>query len=169
MVNAAALGGRGVDSIGHAIRLLGRDPLARWMALLLVSSLGTGGLQRERVQEAALRARMCELLAEHGEQAPAAGTLFLLGMFSTLDALLRVPMLEVLARIDLATDLSEALLHRRGPYAAWLELVDGYLHGSWDAVARTADGLGAPMAELQRVYGDSLHWAASRCGCWRRS
>jgi EAL and modified HD-GYP domain-containing signal transduction protein len=162
MVNAAALGGRGIDSIGHALRMLGRAALGRWLALLLVSSMGTGGLQRERVREAALRARMCELLAEKSEQAPPPGTLFLLGMFSTLDALLRVPMAELLSRISLAPGIAEALLQRSGPYAVWLELVEGYLGGRWDAVMHAARDLGAPLAELPQLYGDSLQWASEQ-------
>ena len=37
MVNSAAMGGRDIWSIGHALRLLGRAQIARWLGILLVT------------------------------------------------------------------------------------------------------------------------------------
>ncbi|HVX39847.1 MAG TPA: EAL domain-containing protein, partial [Gemmatimonadaceae bacterium] len=64
IVNAAAVGGRGVSSIAHAIRLVGREMLHRWLSVILVASLGRkGDVTRELAVAAITRARMCELVA----------------------------------------------------------------------------------------------------------
>ncbi|MBA4158148.1 MAG: EAL domain-containing protein [Gemmatimonadetes bacterium] len=58
IVNSAGVGGRGVQSIQHAIRLIGRAALHRWLALLLVSSIAREhGVDAEIVHTAICRAR----------------------------------------------------------------------------------------------------------------
>ena len=65
MVNSASVGGRNIWSIGHALRMLGRDPVARWLSMLLVTDThGGDGVRSELIHLALFRARMCELLAE---------------------------------------------------------------------------------------------------------
>lgn len=64
MVNAAAVGGVGINSIGHAIRLVGRRTLHQWLAVIFVASLGKpGDVTHEIALTAITRGRMCELLA----------------------------------------------------------------------------------------------------------
>jgi c-di-GMP phosphodiesterase len=38
IVNAASMGGRGISSIPHAVRLVGRETLHRWLSVILVAS-----------------------------------------------------------------------------------------------------------------------------------
>ncbi len=65
IVNSAAVGGRGIDSISYAIRMVGRQMIYRWLALLTVSSMISGnGPHDQLVYQALLRARLCELIAE---------------------------------------------------------------------------------------------------------
>jgi len=164
MVNSAATGARGIESIGHAIRLMGRVPLHRWLSLLFVSSLASeGGIKLELTQAALVRARLCELIAASAGAADGhrrdANTAFMVGLFSVIDALLRIPMDEVLARIDLSTEVRQALLERTGPYAAPLFLAEAYEQGNWNAVRAQARELGVPGQELARLYLDSIGWA----------
>lgn len=57
MLSTAAHSGRGIESILHAIRLLGRGTLQRWLSLILVSSFANSGTDVEIVHTAVLRAR----------------------------------------------------------------------------------------------------------------
>ena len=60
IVNAAAIGGRGITSIPHAMRLIGRDALHRWLTVLLVASVGRrGDVNHELALTAMTRARRC--------------------------------------------------------------------------------------------------------------
>ena len=50
--------------------------------------------------------------------------LFLTGIFSCLDRLLRRPLAEVLGTMPIADDIRLALLERQGPYAALLAVAE---------------------------------------------
>lgn len=163
IVNAAALGGRGVRSIPHAIQLVGREALHRWLSLLLVSSLSTGSdLSVELVHLAVQRARLCELLGEWRGRTEEEEPLFLVGLFSMLDALLRVPVERIVESVDLAPDVRDALLHRGGPYAPALELVEAYERGAWDRVPALAATVGVSALDLPDLYVRALQWSRER-------
>ena len=163
MVNAAALGGRGIDSIRQALRLLGRDTLFRWMALLLVSSVAAaGGTDAELVRSAILRAHLCEQLAEAGGREEASGPLFLVGLLSRIDVLLRIPMDEIVGLLDLAPEVQDALLRRSGSYAGWLKLVEAYEDGRWDTVPELSGRIGMPPTRVAQLYVQSLSWARAQ-------
>jgi EAL and modified HD-GYP domain-containing signal transduction protein len=163
MVNSAALGGRGIESIRHAIRLVGRGVLHRWLALLLVSSMATeSGVDAELVHTAVLRARLCELLADAGGRRSASGQQFMVGLFSMIDVLLKVPMEEILDRVDLSPEVRDALLRRTGPYAGSLELVEAYETGRWDAVSDISADMGVAAPEVPELYLQSLSWVRER-------
>lgn len=163
MANAAALGGRGIESIHHAIRLVGRETLHRWLALLLVSSVaGRGDTTAELMQGAVQRARLCELIAETTGRGAAAGPHFMVGLFSRIDALLGLPMDEILTRVELAPEIREALLHRDGPYAEPLTLAEAYEGGRWHAVSERSARVGVAESEMPALYVQSLTWARTR-------
>ncbi|HEX3160107.1 MAG TPA: HDOD domain-containing protein [Gemmatimonadaceae bacterium] len=164
IVNSAALGGRGIDSIRHAIQLVGRQALHRWLALLMVSSLSSdNGVNNELVGTAMHRARLCELLGEAtGESSARTGTLFIVGLFSLIDALLRLPMEDVLQRVDLATEVREALLYRRGEYAPLLRLVEAYERGSWDEVMAASTAAGIQPGQVSDLYSRGAVWAREK-------
>jgi EAL and modified HD-GYP domain-containing signal transduction protein len=143
--------------------MVGRTVLHRWLTLLLVSSMASqSGVSRELVLEALTRARLCELLGQHTGRGAQVGPLFLLGLCSLLDALLRIPMGEVVTRMALAADVRQALLTREGPLAAPLVLVEHYGRGEWAAAEARADALGLPVGELSALYTESLKWAGER-------
>src|SRR5205814_705795 len=63
LVNNAATGMRGVESISHALRLVGRVAFVRWLALAFATTRrGSSGADQELVQQAVHRARFCELV-----------------------------------------------------------------------------------------------------------
>jgi EAL and modified HD-GYP domain-containing signal transduction protein len=163
IVNSAAHGGRGIASILHAIRLVGRETLHRWLSLLFVTSLAArSGVDAELAQTAITRARLCELIAQASGLASAGGPLFLAGLLSALDGLLGMPMAEIIDRIELTPELRAALLGQGGPYGPPLALVLAYESGSWDKVPQIASAAAMPAAELTDLYLQSLLWARER-------
>lgn len=163
IVNSAAVGGRGVQSIGHAVRMVGRETLYRWLALLFVSSVPADtGAAHERIHSAVQRARLCELIGEASGRQGTAGPLFMVGLFSMLDALLRVPLEELLSSIDLTPEVRGALLGGEGPYAAALELVRAYEAGRWDEVLYRSAAAGVSPLDVPDLYLQSLTWARER-------
>jgi c-di-GMP phosphodiesterase len=162
-VNSAAMGGQGIESIRHAIRLTGRAELQKWLAVLLVASVAKrGGTAAELVQTAILRARMCELLAVAAGKRAIAGSLFMVGLLSLLDAILEAPLAELVNRISLAAEVRTALLDRDGPLASTLALVEAYERGAWTALSAHAWAAGIDVRDVPDIYVEALDWARDR-------
>ncbi len=167
IVNSASLGGRGVDSIGHAMRLLGREPLYRWLTLLLMTSEDGDGMRMELIKDALLRARMCEVLGDQIRTArtrdvPAGGALFLVGLFSQADQLLNTTLGQLLEEVDVSSEVRGALLERAGPGGIILKAVEAYAEADWDRAIRDLQTLGGSGEILSDTYLEALGWAADR-------
>lgn len=161
IVNSAGTGSSGVTSIGHGIRLLGRSMLHRWMALLLVSSLSSGvqGTRDELVELAMVRARFSELLMESLGRRSECAPCFVTGLFSLLDALLEVPMLELVERVNLTSELKAALLSREGRFGTALRIAEAYEGARWAEVFSQAEALHALPENLPELYLRAVEWA----------
>ncbi len=160
IVNSASFGARAVDSIHHAIRLIGREALSRWLLVMLVSSVGRSSpVASEAVVQALVRGRFCEVLtAQVGNGEPS--TRFLVGLLSRMDVLLGLPMPQVLERLPVSSDVRDALLHNRGPHAPTLSLAVAYEAGDWTVVDVVgSDAVSSPLGE---IYGDAVAWASER-------
>ena len=160
MVNSAAVGGRDIWSIGHALRLLGRDQVARWLGLLLVTDGKSDGVRAELMTVSLVRARMCELLADASGVPRARGPLFLVGMLSVLDQMLETPMDMLADSMELAPDIRAALLHRQDFFGEVLSLIEAYEQGWWDQVDTLAAVVGVSPVSLSPLYLDALTWAS---------
>lgn len=157
IVNSASFGGCGVDSIPHAIRLIGREALSRWMLIMLVATVGSRSpITHEAVAAALVRGRFCETVTAHGASGDPAAR-FLLGLLSRMDALLGLPMTQVLERLPVSGDVRAALLDKSGPHAAMLMLVEAYEQGDWQQV----DALSTDDA-LPALYAEAVSWANDR-------
>jgi EAL and modified HD-GYP domain-containing signal transduction protein len=164
IVNAASLGGRGITSIPHAVRMVGRETLHRWLAVILVASLGRkGDVTHEIALTAITRARMCELLASNaGSDNKHAGSAFIVGLLSLLDVLLEVPMEKILGRLELSDEVRGALLGRGGPFGTPLQLVEAYERADWTVARGMATTNAVSDEALPTMYMDALQWAAQR-------
>jgi EAL and modified HD-GYP domain-containing signal transduction protein len=164
IVNAASLGGRGITSIPHAVRMVGRETLHRWLAVILVASLGRkGDVTHEIALTAITRARMCELLASNaGNDNRGAGSAFIVGLLSLLDVLLEVPMEKILGRLELSDEVRGALLGRGGPFGTPLQLVEAYERADWSTTRGMASDNAVSDEILPTMYMDALQWAAQR-------
>jgi len=162
-VNSASMGGRGIESIRHAVRMAGRAELHKWLSLLLVTSVaGKGGTDAELVHVAIQRARLCEMVARQGRDRRSAEALFMVGLFSLLDAILKVPLAEVLHQIDLTDEVRRALLSRSGPYAPTLSMVEAYERASWPVVEAECSVLGIDAAVVGELYVEAVRWTRER-------
>lgn len=160
IVNSASLGGRGITSIGHALRMVGRDNVVRWLALASATArTGKRGTDDELVRQAVQRAHFCELMATPQTRLDK-GTLFLIGLFSLLDAVFRIPMHEVLDRVKLDDDVRAALLDRTGPLSGPLLVVESYELGLWESAAEAAEQITFDPRALPSVYQDAVQMAA---------
>lgn len=163
IVDPSVRGSAGIQSMGHAIHLLGRDKLQRWLSLLFASSMAPrSDLDTERAIRAMARARLCEMIGRASGKSAAGGQLFLVGMVSAFVSLLEMPLSEILSRVDLAPDVCSALLDSRGPYADVLQLVQAYERAEWERVPALLAATGVSVRVVTDLYLDSLIWARDR-------
>jgi c-di-GMP phosphodiesterase len=152
-INSAAFSpGKKIESIHHAIVYLGEREIRRWANLIALT--GIDDKPEELITTALIRAKMCELLVEIsciGNKDSA----FIVGLFSTLDALMDQPIDKVLDLLPLAPEISEALANHTGPYASLLNLVIAHERGEWDDV----DAAGIDQDAVSATYLSALEWA----------
>lgn len=146
-----------IASVRHAIAVVGRRQLQRWLQLLLFSGTGEGlGVARNPLlQLAALRGRLIELLAER--HSPSKRELqdlaFITGLMSLMPAALGMPMTEILAQIAVAPEARRALSRREGDLGLLLELTERYDNNDMDGTA----------ALLERTGGHITFQALGAC------
>ncbi len=158
--NSPAIGLRQpIKSIAHALVILGHDQLYRWLSLLLFA--GGQGSPREQalLRNALVRARLAEQLGQAGLGRERAGTLFIVGMLSMLDALLDQPLAEALAGLRLEDEVVAALLRGEGPYADYLALAIACERYDQACIDRCAATTGLTPEEINLAHIDALVWA----------
>jgi len=111
-----------INSFGHAVMLLGHQRLKRWLALLLASSSNHPGA-KVTMHAAVRRGLFMEELARPHNDAEMSGEMFICGVFSLLDRLLRQPVAHLLEGVPVPERVRLALLGEGGPYLPYLQLV----------------------------------------------
>jgi EAL and modified HD-GYP domain-containing signal transduction protein len=161
IVNSAAMGFKGIESIPHALRLIGRTALERWLTLLVVASFAQGGAtQRELFKLSLTRARLLEQVSQGEDRAAR----FLVGMFSLLHVMLQAPMRDLVAKLKLSDAVSLALLDRQGPHGTLLAAVEAYETGDWSRVEALTGYDETVLVQLASHYPDALAWAIEQMG-----
>jgi EAL and modified HD-GYP domain-containing signal transduction protein len=165
MVNSAAIGASEVDSVQRALRLVGRGTLYRWLSVLFTASFADGSDNTKELVLAALaRGRLCELVANRSPGSPPSDAMFMTGLLSRIDALMRVPMERVLAGIQVPMPVHDALMLRTGAQAPALKLAEAYEGGDWSGVRTLASEMGLASTTVAGLYMDSIKWAKEQLG-----
>ena len=146
---------RPVNSIGHAIMLIGQQTLRTWASLILFTSFDDKA--RDIMVTGAVRARMCEHLAT-ALRIPNPERLFLVGLLSVLDAILDRPMDQILPSLPLEPAIVDALLHQTGALAPVLRCVLEYENRHWDEARASVD---LDEETIREAYRKALAWSLS--------
>jgi EAL and modified HD-GYP domain-containing signal transduction protein len=142
-----------IASIEQALLLLGREKLYRWLTLLMFSAGDDGTVARPLLEQALVRARFMELLAPAGYSSVQRDELFIVGVFSLLDMLLKLPLAVAIEPLALPAPMRDALVDLRGPLAPMLRLVIAVESGDGEALADalTALGLAADVVNARHL------------------
>ncbi len=160
-VNSAAFGLREqVDNVKRAMTYVGRDELYRWLTLLLFS-LGqdTNPLDEALRENALVRARLAEQLAQGRLPARECDEVFAVGILSVIDALFEMSMADALAQLTLPEAMSQALLAREGRYAPYLRLAIACEESDQDTIKTLAAASGFDAVQVNQRHLEALTWA----------
>jgi len=140
-----------VKSLRQAISLIGITHLRGWMSLLLMASLENK--PHELTILALTRARMAELLSIHiGDKKP--GQYFIMGLFSVLDALMDMPMEQVLDYLPLDKEIIQALLQQKGKMGIVLKSIIAHEYGEMDETLE----LDIQPGTFSKTYRETMQW-----------
>lgn len=147
-----------VTSIRHALSLLGVNEVRKWASLVVLATMGEDK-PAVLVVTAMVRARFCEALAQSvglGQRAP---ELFLMGLFSVMDAIIERPLGAILQDLPLSSDVKEGLLEGTNQFGSVYKLVTAYERGDWNRTARLAATLELNEASIVEAYVQAVCWA----------
>lgn len=155
-INSAAFGLRvEVTSFKHALMLLGFVRLKRWLALLLASA-SKDAASRPLLHLAVRRGFLMEGLAVASGQEDLRGEMFICGVFSLLDRLMRQPFAELLDHVPMPARVQVSLLGDGGPYADHLKLLDAIERSAVVDTREACERLKLPQADVNRALLDAL-------------
>jgi c-di-GMP phosphodiesterase len=149
---------RRIESIRDALVLLGLQNVKRWATLMALAE--TNDKPHELIVTALVRARMCELVAvARGDKREADGY-FTAGLFSVVDAMMDVSLIELLRQLPFSQEIMDALLRYDGPKGEMLHGVLAYERGDFGEMMRLMPA-GTPPADF---YAQAVEWATEAGG-----
>jgi EAL and modified HD-GYP domain-containing signal transduction protein len=159
-INSVAFGlKRTVSSINQAVALLGRQPLKQWLMVVLLSDINPAPRGEALTFSAIQRGKFLEELGQEGGLEWPAETLFILGLFSNLDALLDQPMQDILQKMPIEPEVADALLGRSSRLGPLLELALAIESGGFDRAEALLAGLGLDPARAAVLHSRAATWA----------
>ena len=121
-VNSAAFGGRHeIDSLRHAIMMVGLSALDDWLieqVPLAESDLAMHPVRYGQV----MRARLAQHLLDSSADEELRAEVYTTAIFAQLDRLMHEPLSTLIARLPLCSRVAEALLNDDGPYFSLLDI-----------------------------------------------
>ncbi len=143
-----------MESLRQVIVYLGLKTIKQWAIVLTLSKIEDK--PNELLVTALVRAKMCEQLS-HIHQTGQQNAMFIVGLFSLLDALLDMPMEEILEKLHLTDQIKQAILTHEGKYGEILSRVIAYEQARWDEVACFDDS--EDDCPIQQSYLNAISWA----------
>lgn len=156
-LNSAVFGLKNeIRSVRHALSMLGEREVRRWVRL--VAAVGAGQEKTgDLVLSALVRGRFGELLqplVPHGDS-----DLFLLGLLSMIDAMLEMPMADVLDRVPLDHETKAVLLGKPSALRPIFQLILAHESGEWEAAEQLSATLHLDSEEVAGYYWRAQQWA----------
>lgn len=125
LVNSSAFGGkhREIDSVRHALMMLGFTSLSRWLKEQLPGSDNDPDLHPVRYRMV-MRARLAQHLLEAGSEDDLRAEVYIAALFSQLESFLHQPLSSLLGKLPMSGRVFDAVLRQEGPYHSLLDLAD---------------------------------------------
>ena len=154
-----------ITSIESSVVLLGQLGLKQWIYLTIFSDFGMGPLAKHIVSTAAFRGKFLELLAgDSTQETPPPETLFMLGLFSMLEALLNMPLEDNGRDIKIDEEIVHTLQGKDTKYQPWFSLLLNYERGQWDSLRTQASELGLALHDVSSAYAKAMAWVVGLFG-----
>lgn len=158
IINSAAYSTiKKIDSLHHAITLLGLTQVKSWITMISLTHLSDK--PEALLTTALIRAKMCEILSQEGDLKDHE-KYFTIGLFSVLDAFFDQEMKDILKNLPLSDEIKNALLHHQGVEGKILSTVEAFEQARWQNIDWDFLGeLGIDKSKLKTGLMESIHWS----------
>lgn len=143
-----------VESIRHVLLLIGMREIKKWASIISLAAIGEDK-PVELLNVSLVRAKFCEFIAEVIGQKKNDHNFFMMGLFSSIDALLDRHMEDVLKDIYIEAEVKAALLGEENIYSDVCNLVIAYEKGDWENVDDYTKKIGVNESVLPTYYFSS--------------
>ncbi|GAB6191189.1 EAL and HDOD domain-containing protein [Desulfocastanea catecholica] len=148
-----------IKSVTHAVAFLGEKELRRFVMLIVISELASEKPE-ELVRMVLVRAKFCELL---GNSVSLSGSecsdLFIIGLFSLLDAMLDMPMSGILEKLPINAVVKDTLLGKVNTYTGFLRLSEAFERNRKTECKKLQYDLLLTDDQLRESYLESVKYA----------
>jgi len=150
-----------IASVRHAITILGRNQLQRWLQLLLYADPQGGGVS-PLLQLAATRGRFLELVTQKfmPRQKDLPDRAFMVGILSLLPTVIGLPIADIINPLPLPPDVKQALVEKKGDLGRLLALAEQLEHADGDAT------FGNLIAQIPGIQGSLLSECLAQAMAW---
>jgi EAL and modified HD-GYP domain-containing signal transduction protein len=148
-----------VKSVKHGVALLGEKELRNFCMLVIISELATDKPD-ELVRLVLVRARLCELLGI-SSALPESDCidLYMIGLFSLLDAMLDCPMQEILEKLPINALVKNTLLGMENAYTDFLSLSQAFEKNQQDECVKLQNKLLLTDDQVRECYLEAVKYA----------
>ncbi len=153
--------GRGskIKSTKQALVMLGLDEIKKWITFLMLRE-SSKDKPDEIMRVSLIRGKFAEILAENLNLKDRKSEIFLMGLFSTLDAILDKPLEEVIKYLPLEKDIISAYNKESNSiFTKILKLIQLYERGSWSEGDQMANECNLDLFAVNKGYLDATNWA----------
>lgn len=147
-----------IISVRHALSLLGLESVCKWISLMMLSGMGEDKPEA-LVVTSIIRGKFCESIGHAGALRQHTTELFLMGLFSLMDAILDKSMDKLLLSLPISIEIRNTLLGKASPYLPVYNLVCAYERSQWEQVADIAEQLHLSEEIIAEAYFEAVQWA----------
>lgn len=161
LVNSVSFGLHGeIRTIRHAIAIIGRQQLKRWVQIALFADDGRQGCNSPVMHLAVVRATFMEELARtplhRGRCSP--DEAFMVGILSVLKDVYDISLDEVASGLKLSADIRNALSGKKGEMSVLLSLATMVERNELDEAAEYIEVLGLPLGAVLGCQRRAFNW-----------
>lgn len=153
-----------INSIKQALVMLGQKGISKWFSLVALKHIGKDK-PNELVITAISRALFCESISKLVGLKNYSSELFLMGMFSLIDAFLDQPLPDVLAHMPISEEIKKALLGENSRFSDIYNMILLYEKGAWETIQIIAAKFTLKENDIVSCYRQSLELANQMYSC----
>ena len=163
LVNSVSFVGlQKIQTVRHAISMLGRSQIKRWVQLALFATDNDDATENPLLEMAAVRGSLMEQMAHAcpGLQGNRHATeqAFMTGILSLLESLYDISMEDIVKELNLSEEVHQALVNREGTFGLLLTLVQSVEEADFATSVQLLESLSIPYHSLMEAQIKAYNW-----------